>query len=133
MNTRLIYRLAILSLVVLLLVSVISAAAASNTVPSTRLTDQNRPITVNDIKPAQCTMTLAGPPILCTGGTCTGTNSNDLILGSSGADNISGGKGDDCILGGGGNDFFKGDQGTDVCIGGPGTDTFHPSCETQIQ
>lgn len=136
MNTRLLSRLAVFALVVLVLVSVLTAAAAANTVPTTRLTDQSRAITANDLKPGDCTMTLVGTPIVCSGGDCFGTDNNDLILGSALADTIKGNKGDDCILGGGGDDKLYGDQGTDVCIGGPGNDEFpppgNPSCETRF-
>lgn len=82
----------------------------------------------------------------------TGTEANELILGTASRDHIDGGGGDDCILGGGGDDdgfcffFFcfgglKGGAGNDVILGGPGTDacmgqdgndTFY-DCETEIQ
>lgn len=131
-----IQQFAFLGLVVLILVSIGSAFAATNTVPPSRLTDQKRTITVNDLKPAACASLNLTAIVVCpsAGGACNGTTANELILGSSSIDNIQGDKGDDCILGGGGDDpAIRGDQGTDVCIGGPGTDSFHPSCETQIQ
>ncbi len=121
-------------LVVLILVSIGSAVAATNTVPPSRLTDQKRIIAVNDLKPAACAALNLSSILVCpfAGGACDGTDASELILGSPLVDDIKGGKGDDCILGGGGDNQLRGDQGTDVCIGGPGNDGFHPSCETQI-
>jgi Ca2+-binding RTX toxin-like protein len=135
MTTRIMLQLAVFALVVLVLASVLTASAAANIVPVSRADDLSIGARKADqLKPSQCTMTLTNI-VNCpaAGGACTGTDNNDLILGSPLADDIRGGKGDDCILGGGGDDFMRGDQGTDVCIGGPGTDTFHNSCETQIQ
>lgn len=135
MITRTLFRFAAFGLILLLLASLISATAASNTVPKTRLGEVKIPITANALKPPECAALNLSAVVVCpaAGGNCDGTDASELILGSASADNISGGKGDDCILGGGGDDFLKGDQGNDVCIGGPGNDTFHPSCETQIQ
>lgn len=80
----------------------------------------------------------------------TGTNADELILGTTGRDFVDGGGGNDCILGGGGDDGFcfwifcfgiEGGTGDDVIIGGPGTDvclgqggsdTFY-QCETEVQ
>jgi len=124
-----------------------SALAAANTVPVTKLSDTRRPITPNDLKPTECNGITVTTKIIGSG-TFSGTNANDLILGSAGADTIDGGAGSDCILGGGGNDTLNGQGGADVilggdgddaingggadtCYGGPGTDTF-ASCETQF-
>jgi len=111
---------------VLGLVSV-SALAATNAVPATKAGRATAAIGVNDLKPAACTMTLAGIVV-----GLNGSDDNDLVLGGAAGETVRGGKGDDCILGGGGADTLRGEQGTDVCIGGPGTDTFN-TCETQIQ
>ena len=133
----------------LVTVSVLSATAASNTVPQTRADKDTLNISINDISPPQCSgINLTN--IVNIGDGETGTAGNDLILGTSGDDmNIRGGGGDDCILGGGGNDrrfliFFWipglwgedgndvliGGPGTDVCFGGNGTDTYF-GCETE--
>jgi len=136
MITRILHRLALFGLIALILASVITAVAAANTVPSSRLTDQSSPITPNDLKPPECAALDLTAILVCpaAGGNCNGSNASELILGSPNADNIQGGKGNDCILGGGGNDSLRGDQNTDVCIGGPGNDTFpNPGCETEIQ
>ena len=83
----------------------------------------------DELTPTECAGTAVAGVVVGN----NGTNGNDLLIGSSGVDNLDGGLGNDCILGGGGNDSLRGSQGSDVCVGGPGTDTFHPSCETQIQ
>jgi Ca2+-binding RTX toxin-like protein len=115
----------------LILVSVVTAVAAMNTVPSTRATNQGAPITVNNLRPSACagiilTNLITGSVML------NGTSGNDLILASAFVDTINGGDGNDCILGGGGADVITGGNGNDICIGGPGTDIFL-TCEIQIQ
>ena len=112
----------------LLLICVAVVATAANTVPASNVGSSSAAITANTLKPAACNgITLTNLVI-----GSTGTNGNDLVLGSAGADTMNGGNGNDCILGGGGNDNITGGAGTDVCIGGPGTDTF-TTCETGIQ
>jgi Ca2+-binding RTX toxin-like protein len=127
-------RFAIFGLVMLILASLISAVAASNTVPGTRADDVAQTINANALKPTECAAINLTTILVCPGGggTCRGTNANELILGSPNADTITGRGGTDCILGGGGNDSITGNGATDVCIGGPGTDTF-ATCETAIQ
>lgn len=110
----------------------VSALAATNSVPASNAERDITTITVDQKKPKpSCNgITVA---TLITGG-ANGGNANDLVVGTAAADTaLRGMNGDDCIHGGGGNDNLRGDAGTDVCIGGPGTDTFHASCETQIQ
>ena len=116
------FRFMTFCLITIILLSVVTAIAATNTVPSTRLMAYGNSIGVNDIKPSACatiflTNRVSGLGLL------TGTEGNDLILGSSGADTIDGLGGDDCILGGG---------GIDSCIGDIGTDMF-VSCESETQ
>jgi len=116
------FRPMIYGLLALILFSAMTAIAAANTIPSTRLTSQGRSIGINDIKPAACggiflTSLVSGS------GAITGTAGNDLIVGSSGVDIIDGSGGDDCIVGGG---------DSDDCTGGLGNDIF-VSCEAQIQ
>lgn len=118
-----------LGMLTLILVSIISATAASNTVPRSNVGEHVGAIMANDLKPAECaslnlTAKLGGS------GTINGTAAAELIVGSSGADRIDGLGGNDCIVGGAGNDTLIGGPGTDVCIGGTGNDTFDPSCET---
>ncbi len=110
----------------------ISAQAATNTVPGSNAQLDVSTITVDQLKPnPDCNGITVS--VLITGGGNGGAG-NDLVLGTSGAEALlRGNGGNDCIHGGGGNDTLRGDAGTDVCIGGPGTDSFHASCETQIQ
>ena len=116
------FRFMIFCLITMILLSVVTAIAATNTVPSTRLTAYGNSIGINDIKPSACA-TIFLTNRVSGSGLLTGTEGNDLILGSSGVDTIDGLGGDDCILGGG---------GTDSCIGGIGTDMF-VSCESETQ
>jgi Ca2+-binding RTX toxin-like protein len=130
MSIRTIYRLVVVGLAALVLSSMMSAMAASNSVPTSGLDEISRSITVNDLKPAQCDAIHLTNLIVATG-IFTGTAGNDLILGGAGADTIRGEGGNDCILGGGGNDTLYGDSGTDVCIGGSGNDILDDSCESK--
>lgn len=109
----------------------ISALAASNSVPGTNAGLSTSAISVDSKKPKpDCN----GITVTVLDAVGNGGSGNDLLLGTPGADRpLRGFGGNDCIVGGGGNDLLRGDGGTDVCIGGPGTDTFHASCETQIQ
>ena len=127
-------RLFFLMLVVLALVSVVSAFAANIVVPTTRLTNQASAVTANTLKPAQCSAIAVTTILYCPagGGICNGTNADELIIGSPNIDTIQGKGGNDCIVGGSGNDDITGSQAKDVCIGGPGNDTF-TKCETSIQ
>ncbi len=132
MLTRFLYRMTLFGLLVLILTSLVSAVAASNSVPGSRAGRTLLTIDANALKPPQCAA-LNLRNIITGSGNIDGTNQNDLILGSPGADTIAGRGGNDCILGGGGNDDIRGNNGGgDVCIGGPGTDTFS-KCETVIQ
>lgn len=96
------------------------AFSSSNTLPKSSSDYSSKVQGVNDIKPAECTATLAG--IVTGSGSFAGTAAAELILGSPGADVIDGGGGADCILGGGGGDELRGDAGNDVMFGGPGDD-----------
>ena len=128
MNTRklLISGLSLALWIVLL--SVASAFAASNTVPLTYLDDDSSPITANDLAPPECSgINLTNVMVII--GSGNGTNGNDLILGSTGNDSIRGRGGDDCIVTGGGDDTLHGGNGNDVCDGGDGTDSAN-LCET---
>jgi Ca2+-binding RTX toxin-like protein len=124
-------RILLVGLALLLLASILTALAASNSVDPSRVGSTNQAVSYNQLRPVHCTMNIQN--VITGSGTITGTNQNDLILGSSGADSINGRQGLDCILGGGGDDTLNGFVGNgDVCIGGPGTDTF-ASCETIVQ
>lgn len=127
-------RLAPVILVTLILISSISAFAATVSVPVTHLTNQASVITANTLKPTQCSSITLNTIVYCPvgGGACNGTNASELIIGSANIDTIQGKGGNDCIIGGGGDDDIVGSQANDICIGGPGTDVFS-KCETTIQ
>jgi Ca2+-binding RTX toxin-like protein len=127
------HRTALWVLAVLILISTLTAIAAGNTIPTTRLSSNTAAMNANAIKPAACSALNLTAIVICTGAAaCNGTNAKELIIGTDSAETINGRGGTDCILGGGGDDSLVGSGGADVCIGGPGTDTF-TTCETQIQ
>lgn len=134
---------------VLVVITVIGAFAAANTVPSTLADKNSIGLGVNELQPPEC-VGLGLTNIVDIGAGETGTSANDLILGTDKGDaEIRGGAGNDCILGGKGNERQKigkdwgpgifGEEGNDViiggpgnhdyCDGGPGNDTYY-SCET---
>jgi Ca2+-binding RTX toxin-like protein len=139
-------RITLLVLMGLVILGVLNAFAATNTIPAKRLDDDSISISANNLKPPECS-SLNLTSIVVAG---NGTTGNDLILGTAGDDTLNGDDGDDCIVGGGGNDTLQGQKGndivlgqdgddnlrgnqdTDICDGGPGTDSGHPSCETEI-
>lgn len=128
---RLPLRFLIVGLAALLIMSSLTAVAATNTVPPTRVDSRAVFFDINHLKPSACagitvTNLVTGSAVL------TGSEGNDLILGGAGADEIYGLGGSDCILGGGGDDLINGGDGSDVCIGGPGSDMF-TDCEGEIQ
>jgi len=129
-SPALIFKIFLFVLAVLVVVSVASAFAATNTIAPSNIGIQTVSINVNDLKPAACT-TLNLTAVIRGSGTITGTSGNDLILGSSGNDIIDGLGGDDCIVGGGGNDIIDGNDGADICIGSGGDITFL-NCETTL-
>lgn len=119
-------------ILLMILVTVMSAVAATNTVDTSRADANQRGIAADDLKPQECSG-IAIDNVVDVGAGESSTAGNDLVLGTPGNDGlIHGGGGDDCILGGGGNDrrFFlfiplpglHGGEGDDVLIGGPGSD-----------
>jgi Ca2+-binding RTX toxin-like protein len=138
----------IIGATVLILLPVMNAFTAANTVPLSRADKDSIGLGVNELQPPQC-VGLGLTNIVDVSAGENGTSANDLILGTPGNDiGVRGGAGNDCILGGGGNDrlfilFFYlpglwgedgndviiGGPGADVCAGGAGSDTFY-SCET---
>jgi Ca2+-binding RTX toxin-like protein len=132
-------------LVILALLTVlgaVTALAAANTVPITRIQSYLGPTIVpEDLKPAECS-SIYVDEITAGSGTIYGTKSNNLILGSSLADTIyasnagskwltnciAGGAGDDIIYGSKKDEVILGGVGYDICYGGGGNDTFY-SCE----
>ncbi|MCC7088864.1 MAG: hypothetical protein M9925_08555 [Chloroflexi bacterium] len=109
-------RLALGSLVALVVATIASAAAASNTVPPSRAGESDAPATLAQFVPPEC----AGMPLnrlqIGPGGSGGG---NALILGTPAGGTLSGGGGADCIVGGANNNSLQGQGGSDVLIGGP--------------
>jgi len=124
-------RIFLLCLVIIVLVSVISAFAAGISLPASNIGEQSVFVTANDIKPSACD-SISLMNVISGSGTLTGTASNDLIIGSQEVDIIDGAGGDDCILGRNGDDIIEGGEGFDICIGGPGIDLF-TACESENQ
>jgi Ca2+-binding RTX toxin-like protein len=124
-------RLAAFALIVLVIVSAISAFGASISLSSSNVGRESVSVAAEDIKPAACG-DLYLTNIVRGYGTITGIPANDLIIGSAGVDTVDGSGGDDCILGGGGDDYLAGSDGNDVCLGGFGNDMF-TDCEVEFQ
>lgn len=112
-------------LAVLIVGSIVSAFAANVVVPSTRLTDQTNPITISELAPAECSSISSSLTalVVCSGGSCSGSNANDLIIGTNGYDEIDAKNGTDCVVGGDGDDNLNGGNDDDVIIGAGGNDT----------
>jgi Ca2+-binding RTX toxin-like protein len=123
MNRRIVLGL-MMALFLLFILSVGVVMSAANSVSTSGLEDVSIPVNPNQLKPPECnalnltsvSFVTPGVPFVSNG------NSNDLIIGTSGADDISAGKGADCVVGGGGDDIINGNQGNDVLLGGPGND-----------
>ncbi len=127
------HRILLWILICLIFLSTLTAIAAGNTIPTSRLDVNTAAMNANAIKPASCSALNLTAIVICPGGgTCNGTAANELVLGTALAETLRGRGGTDCIVGGGGNDSLVGNGASDICIGGPGTDTF-TTCETQIQ
>lgn len=116
---------------VVLLFSALFALSAANVVPASGLSDTLQAVPISELAPPECASISNSLEILIdcrdqTPGSCSGSgNRNELILGTTGAETISGANGDDCIVGGGGDDYLDGENGNDVLIGGSGTDTLN--------
>lgn len=128
---RLVLRVVFFSMALITIVTAMTAIAAMNTVPPTKVDVENVFFQINHLRPAACAG-LSLSNLITGSGTLTGTEGNDLILGSSGADTIDGLGGSDCIVGGGGDDLITGGNDADLCIGGDGNDTF-TGCEGEMQ
>jgi Ca2+-binding RTX toxin-like protein len=128
---RFVKRFFLLSLGLFMIVTAVTAIAATNTVPPTKADDKTILFQIGHLRPSACAgLSLSN---LVTGsGTLTGTEGNDLILASSTADTINGMGGSDCIVGGGGDDLIDGGADADLCLGGAGNDTFS-NCEGENQ
>ena len=110
----------VLSLVAL---GAVTALAAANSVPATRIGQSDHPVLLQQLVPGECASIAGSLTALVVGsGNFDGTGASELILGSAGADIIRGRQGNDCIVSGGGNDDLQGNQGNDVLVGGGDND-----------
>jgi Ca2+-binding RTX toxin-like protein len=132
------FLMTVTGLFLLVFVSLISASAAANTVPTTKAESQvvQSEITANNLKPPECMMNLTNLVICTAGLACNGTEGNDLVLGNasdeSGAKKLNGKDGDDCLLSGAGKDEVRGGDGDDVLFGGAGNDTLRGQNDTDV-
>lgn len=98
------------------LLAALSASAAANTVPPTRIGQNTVALSIMQLAPPECAhMSLTA--IVYSG---SGGGGNDLVLGTAASETLNGNGGNDCIVGGGGSDTLNGGGGDDVLIGGPG-------------
>lgn len=120
----------VLSLVAL---GAISAMAAANAVPATRVGQSDHPVLLQQLVPGECASIAGSLTALVVGsGRFDGGTASELILGSAGADTIRGRQGSDCIVAGSGDDDLQGNQGTDVLVGGAGDDALDGGQATDI-
>jgi Ca2+-binding RTX toxin-like protein len=130
MNLHKLISWSLVSLMGLILLGIVSAFAAANTVPRSYLTDQVFAVTPNDLKPPECAHINVTHIVDIGAGQSPQGNRNELILGTPGNDILDlqekyvldGRGGNDCILGGAGDDVLIGGRGSDVLLGGPGDD-----------
>jgi hypothetical protein len=95
-----------------------SAYTASNTVPTTNISQYSHGIGPNDLKPPGCAALTLNHLILGSTGAGSGSD-DDLVLGTSGVDNMteSGSGGGSCLIGGLGADNITGVHfGNEICI-----------------
>jgi len=104
----------------------VTAMAAANSVPATRIGQSDHPVLLQQLVPGECASIAGSLTALVVGsGTFDGAAASELILGSGGADTIRGRQGNDCIVSGDGNDDLEGNQGNDVLVGGGGNDALN--------
>lgn len=124
---RITFRLLWLGLLFLIVVGVVSALAANNTVTPSRASSQAFTVDANALKPDECAgITLDGFAWDST------RRESALYYGSAGNDTINSGNGSDCVLGGGGNDTIDGKGGTDVLLGEGGDDDLNGGAGNDI-
>jgi len=113
---RILPRYALGSLVALAVATIVSAAAAANTVPPSRAGESNHPATLSELTPPECSQLSLSRLQIGPGGSGGG---GALILGTASGGTLSGGGGADCIVGGANNNVLQGQGGNDVLIAGP--------------
>lgn len=145
---RVLPRYALGSLAALVVATVLSAAAAANTVAPSRAGESNHPATLSELTPPECSHLTLSRLQIGPGGSGGG---GALVLGTQAGGTLSGGGSADCIVGGannsvlqgqGGNDvliagpafivFLNGGGGSDICYGGAGIIVIPTGCETYV-
>jgi Ca2+-binding RTX toxin-like protein len=111
------WRPAFFSLLLLSIMSLVSAFAAGNTIPITGKLDTTVALTVQQLQPPDCNGLTLATYVVSPGGSYTNNGASALIIGTAGFDSISAGGGNDCIVGGTGGDNLKGGKGGDICFG----------------
>jgi len=108
MNIRLLSRLAVFAFGILVMVGILTASAAANTVPTSHLSDQTTAITANNLAPSQCASYNLTALVVCgAAATCNGANKDELILGSPTTNKINGRAGTNCCIGHPGTTYTK--------------------------
>ena len=97
-------------------IGLLSASTASNTVASSRLAIRTVATGINELRPIACAGMNLTTRVTGTG-KINGTRGADLILAGRGTTSITGGGGDDCIMAGLDADNIDGSGGADVCVG----------------
>lgn len=117
--------------VVLLLVATSSSTVSTgaNQVAPSLAASVTRTVDADALKPAECAA-LELTLVVVSG---TGSEANELILGTGSGETGLGGGGDDCIVAGAGDDVLVGGAGGDICIGGAGRDSYDASCEVRLE
>ena len=99
-------------------------AAIPFTVTGDRAVEDNETLRVNLVVPSQITSVSGGvATIVDNDEAIDGGETGDVLVGTSGPDNIRGFGGDDRLFGGDGDDFLDGGAGNDTLSGGGGRDT----------
>jgi Ca2+-binding RTX toxin-like protein len=112
---RLVAACALFGILIAAAAHLLTAHAASATVPSSQLGRSSTVVSPNNLRPSECTMTVTS---IATGsGTFSASASFQLVLGSAGNDTITGNLGgNDCIVGGAGTDTITGLGTGNQCI-----------------
>lgn len=101
------------------------ALSAANSVPGTALGQHQQLTVTRDFAPPECEANMTNNQLnslVLRFHPDNYTTSNELILGTAGADTVNAAGGADCIVGGDGDDTINGQAGRDVVLGGPGND-----------
>jgi Ca2+-binding RTX toxin-like protein len=130
MNRKARPRTLFLILLGLIVVTALTAVAATNDVATSRAGANDSGIAISNLVPPQCSG--LGITIIYASGSSRGSGTNGLYLGDAAGNSLSGGNGRDCLVGGGGNDTLNGNNREDVLLGGAGNDTLNGGPHTDV-